>query len=154
MNQALIWVSVTLWTCPPAVEEAVEVRVVAILATTEHDRVDPRLKELAEQIRRKHPQWTGFEIFRQSKDKLKRGVAVKFRLVGDTTAEVMWNGFDAEGRTILKVTLPTLDEFTYSCTCTKFLPVVTHYETTQGKRLIVALNVQPCEKPANNEPND
>ncbi|MCX7701935.1 MAG: hypothetical protein N2039_13745 [Gemmataceae bacterium] len=127
---------------------------VAILATSEHDRIDPRLKELAEQVRRKHPEWTGFEVAHQNRGKLRQGTPEKFRLVGDAFAEVTWKGFDPDGRTVLSVVLPTLDEFTYSCACTKFLPVVTHHRTESGKRLIVALNVQPCQKEVDKEPPD
>jgi hypothetical protein len=131
---------------PVVAQETVEVRAVAILASKEHDRTDPRLKELADLIRKKHPEWRGFEVSHQSKAKLKRDKTEVLKLGADLVARVTWGGFDPDGRTMLTVKLPTLEEFTYSCCCTKFLPVVTRYQTADGKVLIVALNVQPCEK--------
>jgi hypothetical protein len=119
---------------------------VAIFASKEHNRIDPRLRELAAELRKKFPDWKGFEVSHQSRAQLKRHHPTTLKLGNDLTASIRWDGFDADGRTVLTVKLPTLDEFTYSCCCTKFLPVVTRHQTPEGKFLIVAINVQPCEK--------
>ena len=127
-------------------DENIEVKVVAVLATSENSKVDPRLAGLAPEVQKTHPHLTGFEVERQSKKPMKIGDTASFQLVDKTEVTITLKERDKNGCVTIKVDPPTLGEFTYSCCCGKYMPVVTRHETKDKKQLIIAVMVQPCKK--------
>src|ERR1051326_1547960 len=116
----------------------IKVTVVAILASSKHDKVDDRLKELAPALKKKDASWTGFEVERTSTASLKVGDKKSFKLVDDTEVTVEIKSRDESGVVSLQLKPPTLGDVDYSCCCEKFFPIVTRYDTKSDKRLIIA----------------
>ncbi len=68
-----------------------------------------------------------------------------FKVVDKETAVVVVkHGADEQNRVCLAVTAPGQDEIIYRCSCGKFLPIVTRYQTKANERLILAIRVEPC----------
>jgi len=123
----------------------VKVTVVAILASTTSKEVDPRLKCIAEEFRKKHPEYTGFSVPVMDRKSLPVGQKTTFELVEKQVAQVtIVHAADAKNWVGLKVKPPRLGEIEYAAVCGKFLPIFTPYETRDHERLIVAVRVQPC----------
>jgi hypothetical protein len=136
--------------CPPAADE-IEVKVLAILASEHHTKVDPKLTEFAKQVQRKDSSLKGFKLDHSSGDTLKLGQTKKFPLSGDEVVEVTVNKERNEkGRITLTIKPPGLKQITYACVCDKFFSIATeHYEGT-GKdraRLFIAIQASPCGPP-------
>jgi FKBP-type peptidyl-prolyl cis-trans isomerase (trigger factor) len=125
----------------------VRVSVVAILASESKEQVDPRLESIAKEIKKIHPTMKGFRMGKMSCKPIPSNKGVEtFELVADQTATVtVMKAADKENKVQLKVTPPTIGEITYTTTCGKFFPIVTHYETPSKERLIIAVRVQPSE---------
>jgi hypothetical protein len=129
----------------PLAPGEVRVSVVAILASEENDRVDPRLECIAREVRKLHPNLKGFRLAKMTCKAVPVRGTETFELVVDQTAAVtVLKTADKDDRVQLKVTPPTLGEITYTTTCGKFFPLVTHYQTKNGEWLILAVRVQPC----------
>jgi hypothetical protein len=133
--------------CGPAAPESVQVFIIVILATDKDDLVSERIREIAEEAKKKDKSLTGFALYGTSRKSVRMGDSTQFKLVGKAKAEVTVNAkTDNEGRVTLTIKPPTLDELTYSCTCGKFLPILTDYYTPDQKRLIIAVMARPCKK--------
>jgi len=137
-------------------DEKIEIRVVAVLATSQNAVVDPRLKTLAPEVQKNHPNLTGFEVYSQSKKAMNIGDTASFALIDKTEVTVTLKERDKSGCVTIRVNPPTLGEITYSCCCGKFMPFITGHETKEKKVLVVAVMVQPCKKkdpkPEKNKP--
>jgi hypothetical protein len=132
--------------CGPAAEP-VQVFILVILATDKDNLVSERIQEIAEEAKKKDKTLTGFVLYGTSRKSVRMGDSAQFNLVGKAKAEVTVNAkTDDEGRVTLTIKPPTLDEITYSCTCGKFLPILTDYYTPDRKRLIIAVMARPCKK--------
>jgi hypothetical protein len=129
----------------PAADEPVRVTVVAVLATDKDKEVHAQLKELAKEVQKTEPTLTGFDLGHSSAKSIAVGDKATFTLVDKKTMDVTVNQpKDGENRVSLTINPPGLGEVTYSCTCTKFFPMMTPYRTADGKVLIVAVMAKPC----------
>jgi hypothetical protein len=134
----------------PAQEESapskrVRVTLVVILACEKGDMVDPALKCIAAEVRRRDPQ---LKCFRQDSMR-QRSLAVNqltsFMLPGGKTAQVVVKqAADKNQRVELAITPPCGGEIVYRTVCGKFLPIVTRCQTADKERIILAVRVQPC----------
>ena len=130
---------------PAGAGEKVRVTVVTILATEHNEDVDPKLRRIAREVRKKHPRLTGFQMSRMCWKSLEVGARDDFDLVAGQVASVMVRrGADKDNRVRLKVAPPLMSKITYDTACGKFLPIVTPFTTGDGDRLLIAVRVQPC----------
>jgi hypothetical protein len=127
-------------------DDGIEVKVVAVLASSDHTKIDERLKGLAPELKKKDASWTGFEVDFQSKKPMKIGESATFPLVDKVDVPITLKGRDEDGCVTLLIKPPTLGEIKYTCCCGKYFPIVTRYETKDKKRLVIAIMVQPCAK--------
>jgi hypothetical protein len=126
-------------------EKQVQVTVIAILATEDNDKVDPRLACIATEVQKKEPKLTGFRLAQTSNESVAVGKVTKFMLVDKEVAEVaVRHGANKDNRVSLKIKPPQMGEITYTSTCGKFFPIVTRYHTKDNERLIIAVMVRPC----------
>lgn len=133
---------------PDKPADEVNVSVVAILATDKNADVDPKLKCLAEEMKKVDPKWTGFRIETMTCQPIKVGAKEEFKLVDGQTVTVTADRCAGKDKPVcLKVTPPTLGEITYKTCCGKFFPMVTGYKNKKGELLIVAVRVQTCKGP-------
>jgi hypothetical protein len=115
----------------------VKVTVVVILASDHDCGVDPRLKCIAEEVRKHDPSLRGFRLFSMACESLAVDEKASLRLVeGATTDIVVHCCGDKNNRVTLAVTPPGQGEIVYRTVCGKFLPIVTRYRTRP--------RVQPC----------
>jgi hypothetical protein len=123
----------------------VKVTVVTILAGDRNDEVDPRLKCVADEVRKMNPQLKGFRLVSMASRSLAVDEKTEFPLVEDQAAQVVIRQrADETNKVSLTVTPPRQGEIAYRAACGKFLPIVTRYQTRDGDRLILAVRVQPC----------
>jgi hypothetical protein len=129
----------------PARGKKVRVSVVIILASETNTNVDPKLRRIAREVRKRHPKLTGFRMANMSCKSLEVGVADKINLIDAQSAKVtVQRGANQKNRIQLKVAPPQMGEITYSTPCGKFLPIVTPFRTKNKDLLIIAIRVQPC----------
>ncbi len=113
---------------PPQQGKRVKVTVVAILACERCHWVDPRLRCIAEEIRRKDPALCGFRLVSMGCQSLPVDERAAFPLVEGTAVEVVvYCCGDKHNRVTLAVTPPQGGEIRYRTVCGKFLPIVTRY---------------------------
>lgn len=123
----------------------IKVTLVVILAGEEGDAVDPRLKAIAEEVRKLNPNLTSFRLKTMTCKSLEPDAKTAFALVeGQQAHVVVKHGADANNKVGLAVTAPGQGEIVYRTVCGKFLPIVTRYHTRAKERLILAVRVQPC----------
>jgi hypothetical protein len=131
---------------PARAAEEVRVTVVAILATDRNQVVDDRLKDIAEEVRKKHPWLTGFRLAIMTCKPMVVGAKDTFELVEGQEATVqVKHGADKNDMVCLKLKVPRLGEITYGTVCGKFFPVMTRYQTKDKEHLFIAVAVQPCK---------
>lgn len=139
----LLMLSTPTAACP----DEVRVVVVTILASDQHDKIDPRLTEIAEEVQKREPNLKGFELHRMTNQAVKVGQRETVKLLDDKTITVTLDqGPDADGKVRLTIRPPTLGEITYTCKTGKYFPIVTRYTTKDKKRLIVAIMVKSAGK--------
>src|SRR5947209_7335396 len=123
---------------PASAEDRVKVTVVAILASESNEKVDHKLKDIAQEVRKREPQLKGFRLASMTCRSLPVNGKETFRLVEDQVARVtVQAGADKENRVVLAVKPPLQGEITYQTVCGKFLPIVTRYQTNDKDRLII-----------------
>lgn len=123
-----------------AEDEKVKITVVAVLASSRHNTVDKRLKDLAPELKKKNSGWTGFEVERQMCESIKVGSSATFKLVDDCKVVIEVKERDGKTGCVSLVVKPdTLGEIAYTCCCEKFVPVITRYDTKNKDRLIIAI---------------
>jgi hypothetical protein len=126
-------------------EARVKVSVVAILASETSAKIDQRLDGIAAEIRKAHPQLTGFRMAKMTCKSVEVSGSETFELVTNQFATVtVMKEADKENWVQLKVTPPTLGEINYTTICGKFFPIVTQHRTDAKELLIIAVRVQPC----------
>jgi hypothetical protein len=126
-------------------EKKVRVTVVVILASEGKDKVDPRLKLIAQEIRKENPKLKTFKLESMTCRSLVPGEKSAFDLVeGRKATVVIKHGADRHNWVGLAVTAPDQGEIEYRAVCGKFLPIVTRCQTESKDRLILAVRVQPC----------
>jgi hypothetical protein len=128
--------------CPP--EETVRVTIVVVLATSDNNTIDPKLKDLAKEVQKREPKLTGFKLSTTDGKSIAVGGSHTFALVEKQELKVkVEKEKDADGRISLTIKPPGLENITYGCVCDKFFPVVTPVETKTGEVLIVAVMAKP-----------
>lgn len=126
-------------------EGPIRVTVVVVLASTTHDKVDPKLRELAKEVRKRDDKLTGFRIADSHAESIPVGESAAFKLVDKKELKVkVEKARDGTGRVGLTIQPPDVGEITYTCTCDKFFPVVTPHKTKAGETLIVVVSAKPC----------
>jgi hypothetical protein len=145
-----ILVGAALLSVPASVhaeDNNIKVTIVAVLASSRHQRIDPRLKELAVELKKKNPKWTGFEVERTLCESIKIGAKATVKIMDDYRVTVTIKGRDPDTGCVSFIVKPdTLDEFAYTCCCHKFFPVITRYDTKDKDRLVIAFMAKPCMK--------
>jgi hypothetical protein len=142
---ALALVTAVVQAQEPAPAKRVKVTLVVVLATEKGDKVDARVKCIADEVRKRDPQLTNFELHMMRSASLAVDQAEVFPIVEEATARVVVHrSADNQNKVELAVTAPRQGEIVYRTVCGKFLPIVTRYQTKNGERLILAIRVQPC----------
>jgi len=119
-----------------------KVTIVTILASANHHDVDPKLQQIAVEVKKHEQSLTGFKIHNSQFKPVSLGQKEKFDLVNDQSADVtVISRQDDKKRISLAVKPPTVGEITYSICYDKFFPIVTRY-VTANERLIIAIMVQ------------
>ena len=126
-------------------DDNVRISVVAILATDQNDKIDPKLEGVAREVQKLDPKLTGFRVAKTTCKSLPVGGKDDFDLGGDQTMHVaVEQKGDEEGRFQMKITPPQMGDITYTTTCGKFFPVMTPFRNKNNELLIVAVRIQPC----------
>ncbi len=130
-----------------AADEPVRVTLVAILATERDHVVDAKLKEIADEVRKKHPCLTGFRLGPMTCKSVMLGKRETFDLVeGQVSTVMVLHPADKRNMVCLKVKPPRWGELTYSTVCGKFFPIMTRYQTKDKDHLLIAIAVNPCKE--------
>jgi hypothetical protein len=129
--------------CP---DEKIKVTLVVILAREDGNEIDPRLKAIAEEVRKLNPNLKSFQLKTMTCKSLQAGEKANFPLIDGKTAQVIvQHAADKDNKVALAITPPDQGEIVYSTVCGKFLPIVTRCQTKGRERLILAVRVQPCQ---------
>jgi hypothetical protein len=129
--------------CPT--EDPVRVTVVVVLASSQDTGIDKKLAELAKEVQKRDSTLIGFRLKATEAKSIPIGDGHTFELVDKQVLRVrVEQSKDADGRISLTIKPPGLDKITYHCTCGKFFPVVTPYQTKSGEVLIIAVMAKPC----------
>src|SRR5262245_33574233 len=129
-----------------AEEQPIKVQILVILATDQNKKVDGPLMEIAQKVKEKEPSLTGFQVKRRICAKLSPGMEETFKLLDDQSVTVLFKcKTDEDTRCCLTIKPPLMGEITYNTACSKFLPIITRYQTKDKERLIIAIMVPPCE---------
>jgi hypothetical protein len=145
---AVVIPAVWVWADPPAANDAIRVTIVAITASDKHNTVDPRLKNLAHEVRKQHDQaLTGYKLGETVSKPVAVGQKENFKLVDDASADItVLQKDDTNNRIRLAVKAPLVGEITYSTCYDKFFPIITRYQTRSDReRLIVAIMVRQAK---------
>ncbi len=130
-----------LWSSEPGIK----ISVVAILASDRGNKIDPQLKNIAEEVQRRiDPKLTSFRLEKMCSKSVPIGGQDKFCLGHDQEALIAIDSKDDDGRIQLRVTPPLMGEITYQTTCGKYLPMITRFRTKKNELLLLAVCVQPC----------
>jgi hypothetical protein len=122
------------------------VTILVILASEKSDKVDPRVKCIADEIRKRNPQLKGFRLGSMSKQSVAVDQIATFPVGEGQTAQVVVKKASCpKGWVELAVIAPSQGEIVYSTVCGKFLPIITRCQTRKQERLILAVRVQPCK---------
>jgi hypothetical protein len=131
---------------PEVKPEQVKISVVAILATEQNDKIDPRVACIACEVQKVDKKLTGFQVHKMMCQSVAVGGKVNFAVICDQTVGVtVEHGADKDNRIQIKIEPPMLGEITYETCCGKFMPVITRYQTPDNQLLIIAVRVQPCK---------
>ena len=129
----------------PADDKPVSVTVVIVLATDQNATIDPKLKELAKEVRKRDPKLTGFKLGATECKSIPVGESATLNLTDKQVLKVTVDrSRDKDGRISLTLDPPGMDAVTYACACDKFFPVVTPHRTKSGEQLIIAVMAKPC----------
>lgn len=123
----------------------VKVTLLVILADSSKQHVDPKLKTLAAEVRKREPGLTRFEIHATLAKSLLNEQSHDFQVLNDQTCRVrIHQPRDPTGRVRLTITPPGLAHIKLECVCGRYLPIVTPKLDEEGRRLILAIMASPC----------
>jgi hypothetical protein len=129
----------------PAGDGPVRVTVVVVLATAKNADVDPKLRDLAREVRKLDPTLTGLRIGGSARQSIPVGAGHTFDLVDGRGVRVrVERPKGPDGRVGLRIRLPDGSEMTYTCVCDRFVPLHTFVRTKDGDHVIVAVMAKPC----------
>jgi hypothetical protein len=148
-NRLLILVTVLFFGLPFCAAQApkgnVKVSIVVVVASENDDKIDPKLKAIAEEVQQVDPKLKGFRLVKMVCLSIPPQGKESFDLLADQKAIVqIEQPADKENKVTLKLTPPLMGDITYTTCCGKFLPVVTRYRPNPGELLLFAVRVQPC----------
>lgn len=127
-------------------KDPVKVTLVVILASDKGDKIDPRLKAIAEEVRKKEPTLTNFTMKSMRSNSFKPGEKFSMPMLDEKKVEMLIkHGADKQNCISLSLFPPSMGEIEYKTVCGKFLPVVTPCKTKNNERIILAIRVQPCK---------
>jgi hypothetical protein len=129
-------------------ENSVDVAVIAILATSRNDKIDPKLSCIAREIHKTRKELTGFQLATIAHQSLTIGVKHVFEVLdgAQKVGVTVLHGADEKDRVQVKVAPPGMGEITYDTRCGKFLPIVTEFHTKDKELLIIAVCIRPCHE--------
>src|SRR4051794_1008401 len=107
---------------PLAAAEApkAKVGVIVVLASEDDATIDPRLKNIAEEVRKLNPSLKGFKVKSTMIRDLTENDKTSFPLVGDRTVEItVRQAMDKDGKTTLAVTPPEQGEIVFRLAANK-----------------------------------
>ncbi len=135
---AVYFVASQCFACDPGQETKVKVTLVVILASKNPPFINPKLTEIARQVRKKLPHLKRFEMESISCEEVPLNTTKTFTIIEDQKVRihVTQNG---KNHIRVKVCPPAQKPFVYRTDCLKFLPVVTRYRTAKKERLILAI---------------
>lgn len=120
-----------------------KVSVIVVLASEDDAKIDPQLKNIAEEVRKLNPGLKGFKLKSTMTRDLAENEKTSLTLVGDRTVEiVVRQARDKDGKTTLAVTPPEQGEIVFRLAANKYLPIVTRLQTERKERVILAIRVQ------------
>jgi hypothetical protein len=120
-----------------------KVAVVVVLASEEGDVVDPRLKNIAEEVRKLNPNLKSFRVKSTTTRELPENEKASFPLADMKNVEItVRQCADKEGKTTLAVAPPEQGEIVFRLAANKYLPIVTRVQTERKERVILAIRVQ------------
>jgi len=145
-----IAMSLTVWAAaagaPAAPAQDVRVTVLAILAGDQNKPDDPRLKDLAAEVRKQVPSLNGngFRVGPTVSKDINVGQKEVIDLIpGKASADVKVTAKNESKKSVtLEVKPPNGGAFTYETKYDKYFPYVTR-EVINGERLIIAVMVKP-----------
>jgi hypothetical protein len=135
----------------PARAQDVRVTVVTILASEKSDYVDPKLKDLAHEVKSREPSLTGYRLGKTGYRDMSLGQKQAIKLFDDkdySTDVTVLRKDDSKKWFELEVKPPLVGAIRYEVACDKFFPIVTR-ALVDGERLIIAYMVKPAEKKQN-----
>jgi hypothetical protein len=127
----------------------VKVTIVLILATEKDEGIDCELKEIAKAIQRKHPHLKSFRLEEMSRKHIPVGKSETFPLIEKQVVTVaIRHATDEKGQVGIAIRAPmAAKEIDYTTCCSKYLPIVTKYRTTEHEYLILAISIGCKPKP-------
>ncbi len=132
--------------CWPDEKDPVKVTLVVILASEKGDTIDKRLKGVAAEVQKLHPNLKNFTYKSMESKSLKPNEKVSMLCVEEKLVEMtIKHGADKDNRVSLAVKPPSMSQLEYQTVCGKFLPIVTPYKTQKSEVLILAIRVEPCK---------
>ena len=140
---AIVALCLVAGTAPTVRAEDARVTIVTILASTTHQEINDKLKNLAAEVKKHDPSLTGFKLHDTAIKALNVGQKESFNLIADASADVtVLEKYEAKQRVKLLVKPPLVGEITYTIGYNKFFPIVTRF-MSGNDRLIIAIMVQP-----------
>jgi len=129
-----------------AAAQDVRVTILTIMASDRPDaNPDPRLKDVAREVRKHEPNLTSFRVGKQACKQINVGQKEAIELVENkASADVkLLAKDDSKNRVTIEVKPPLVGAITYSTCYDKFFPIVTR-AVVDGERLIIAVMVKPA----------
>jgi hypothetical protein len=113
-------------------EPKVKITVAVILANSRCQCVHPLLTKVAAEVQTKEPTLTGFNLVCMMDMSLAGNAKGSFTCVEGATVDVqVHHCMDKENKICLAVTPPLQNEIVYKTVCSKFLVLITPYETKE-----------------------
>src|SRR5438105_2878013 len=81
----------------PAQADDVRVTIAAIMASSQHQTVDPKLREFAREVQKREPSLSGYTVGQTDSRPLTVGQKESFRVVDDATTDITVLGKDDSG---------------------------------------------------------
>ncbi|HEX4592462.1 MAG TPA: hypothetical protein VH120_21205 [Gemmataceae bacterium] len=128
----------------------VRVTVVTILASDKPGEVNPKLKDLAQEVRKVEPNLSAFRLGKTGHRNVTVGQKEAIKLFDNkdySTDVTVLAKDDTKKRVTIEVKPPMAGAIAYETSYNKFFPIVTR-AVVDGERLIIAYSVKPAEKTA------
>jgi hypothetical protein len=133
-----------------AIAQDVRVTVLTIMANDRNEVVDPKLKDVAREIRKQEPSLTGYRLGNTTCKKINVGQKEAIQLFGDEdkkgySADVkLLAKDDTNKKVVIEFKPPTVGAITIGITYEKYFPIITR-AVVDGERLIIAIMVKPVK---------